>query len=139
VVQRGRMVSHDDAVEVIHSLPDVTEGTSYGNRAWSVSGKMFVWDRPFSKADLKRFGGEPAPSGPIIGVKVDGLEEKQAVLAAGIPGVFTIPHFDGFPAVLVQLDEIAPADLRAVLVDGWLACAPDALARRYLRDHPLEE
>jgi hypothetical protein len=132
------VVSHEEAVELILQLPDVTEGTSYGKRAWSVGGTMFVWDRPFSKADVKRFGNEPVPSGPILGVKVDGLEEKEAVLAAATPGVFTIPHFDGFAAVLVQLEEIAPHDLRAVLVDGWLACAPDALAEQYLRDHPLE-
>jgi hypothetical protein len=132
------MVSHDDAVAVIVSLPEVTTGSSYGNQAWSVSGKMFAWDRPFSKADIKRFGAEPVPSGPILGVKMDGLEEKAAVLAAGTPGVFTIPHFDGFPAVLVQLDEIDIADLRAIVVDGWLASAPDALAQQYVHDHPLE-
>ena len=132
------MVSHDGAVAVIVSLPAVTEGSSYGNQAWSVSGTTFVWDRPFSKADLKRFGGEPVPGGPILGVKVDGLEEKAAVLAAGTPGVFTIPHFNGFPAVLVQLDEIDIDDLRAILVDGWLASAPDALAQQYVHDHPLE-
>jgi hypothetical protein len=132
------MVSHDEVVAMIVSLPEVIEGTSYGNQAWSVGGKVFVWDRPFSKADLKRFGDEPVPGGPILGVKVDGHEEKEAVLAAGTPGVFTIPHFDGFPAVLVQLDAIEADDLRSVVVDGWLACAPDSLAQQYLSDHPLD-
>ena len=100
------MVSHDVAVDVIRGFPEVEEGTSYGNLAWKVRGKMFAWDRPFSKADIKRFGDEPVPDGPILGVKVDDLAEKEAVLASGTPGIFTIPHFDGFAALLVQLDEI---------------------------------
>jgi hypothetical protein len=132
------MVSHDEAVELILALPEVTEGASYGKRAWSVRSKMFVWDRPFSKADIKRFGDEPVRGGPILGVHVDGLEEKEAVLAGGTTGVFTIPHFNGYPAVLVQLDEIATDDLRTVLVDAWLACAADDLAEAFLRDHPLD-
>ena len=132
------MVSHDDAVELILALPEVAETTSYRNRAWSVSEERFVWDRPFSKADIKRFGDDPVPVGPILGVTVDGLEEKEAVLAAGTPGVFTIPHFDGFPAVLVQLDRIDHDDLHALLVDAWLASAPPHLTDAYLRDHPLD-
>ena len=132
------MVSHEEAVELILQLPDVAEGTSFRNRAWSVGGTTFTWDRPFSKADVKRFGNEPVPSGPILGIKVDGLEEKEAVLGAGMPGVFTIPHFEGFPAVLVQLDEVSHDDLRDLVIDGWLACAPGALAQAYLRDRSLD-
>ncbi|MAT05227.1 MAG: hypothetical protein CL424_09320 [Acidimicrobiaceae bacterium] len=131
------MVSHADAVIVIDSLPEVIEGTSYGNRAWKVRGSVFAWDRPFSKADLRRYGDHPVPSGPIVGLKVDGLDDKKAVLEAGTDGVFTIPHFEGFPAVLVQLDAVDPDDFRALVVDAWLATAPDQLTEAYLRDHPI--
>jgi hypothetical protein len=45
---------------------------------------------------------------------------------------FTTPHFDGYPAVLVQLERIAPDDLREVIVEAWLARAPKRLADEYL-------
>ena len=60
------------------------------------------------------------------------LSEKDAVLAAGHAGVFTIPHFDGYAAVLVELDVVDGAVLHDVVVDGWLACAPEALGRAYV-------
>ena len=46
---------------------------------------------------------------------------------------FTIPHFDGYPAVLIQLRAVTKRALREALVDGWLACAPPALAHEFLQ------
>jgi hypothetical protein len=117
---------------IVAGLPEVTEGERFGNRTWSVRRKAFAWDRPFSKADLRRFGDEQPPSGPILAVRVADLSEKEAVLAAGAPAIFTIPHFDGYAAVLIQLDAVDEAALREAVVDAWLACAPVTLAREYL-------
>jgi hypothetical protein len=128
------MTSFEDVGRLAAELPEVTEGERHGHRTWFVRGKGFAWERPFSKADVKRFGAEPPPSGPILAVKVADLNEKEAVLAAGHTGFFTITHFDGFPAVLIQLDEVDRAQLREALLDGWLACAPPTLAERYLAD-----
>lgn len=97
-----------------------------------MGGKAFAWERPFSKADIKRFGDATPPDGPILALAVEDLGEKEAVLAAGTKGIFTIPHFDGYPAVLVQLHVIGKRALREAIVDAWLACAPDALAATYL-------
>ncbi len=126
------MTSIADVGRLAAELPEVTEGERHGHRTWSVHGKGFAWERPFSKADLKRFGEVAPPSGTILAVKVADLNEKEAVLAAGHAGFFTITHFDGFPAVLIQLEKVDPARLRESIVDGWLACAPPALAERYL-------
>ena len=126
------MVSLDEAARLALELPEVAEGERHGHRTWSVAGKVFAWERPFSKADIKRFGDEAPPEGPILAVSVEDLGEKEAVLAMGAPGFFTISHFDGYAAVLVQLTKVRKTALRDILVDGWLACAPAALADVFL-------
>jgi hypothetical protein len=123
----------DDAAQLALELPEVTEGMRHGNRTWFVRGKAFAWERPFSKADLRRFGDATPPDGPILAVSVEDLGEKEAVLAAGIKGVFTIPHFDGYAAVLIQLKSIGKRALREAIVDAWLAVAPPRLADEHLQ------
>ena len=125
-------MTFDDVARWVAKLPEVTEAERRGNRTWSVSGKGFAWERPLTKADIKRYGDQTPPDGPILAVKVADLHEKEAVLAAQHPGFFTMAHFDGFPAVLIQLDRAAPKAVRETLVDGWLACAPPKLAEQYL-------
>jgi hypothetical protein len=127
------MASFDDVAAVALGLPEVTEGERHGQRTWFVGGKGFAWERPFSKADLRRFGDETQPGGPILGVRVEDLGEKEAVLAAQPGAFFTIPHFDGYAAVLIQLDRVAGPALREAVTDAWLACAPGKLAEQYLR------
>ena len=128
------MASLDDVARMALGLPEVIEGSRHGNRTWFVNTKAFAWARPFSKADLKRFGAELPPEGPILATLVEDLVEKEAVLASGSRGFFTIPHFDNYPTVLIQLDVVAQRAVREALVDGWSVCAPPRLTHNYLVD-----
>ena len=60
------------------------------------------------------------------------LADKEAVLSASSKSFFTIPHFEGYAAVLIQLKNVTMKALRDAVIDGWLACAPRALADQYL-------
>jgi hypothetical protein len=126
------VATYADVSRLAQQLPQASVGERHGNQAWFVAGKVFAWERQFSKADLRRFGAETPPDGPILAVSVADLHEKEAILAANPDSFFTIPHFDGYAAVLVQLRLVSQEALQSVLTDGWLACAPRDLAEQYM-------
>lgn len=116
-------MTFEDVDAVAMKLPGVTVGLKWGNRTWMVSGKGFAWQRPLSKADLKRFGNETPPAGEILAVSVESLDAKDALLAIAPPGFFTIPHFNGYPAVLIALRQARTKDVRAAILDAFRAIA----------------
>jgi hypothetical protein len=127
------MLTIDDVARIALDLPDVTEALRHGNRTWFIGGKGFAWERPFSKADIKRFGDTAPPQGPIVAVRVADLGEKDAVLAAHRKAFFTIPHFDGYAAVLIQLNRATKTELRDAIAEAWYATAPPKLAKEFAR------
>ena len=128
------MADWDDVRRLALALPETSEGTAHGNTAWRVRDKLFVWDRPLRSRDLEALG-EAAPTGPVLGARVEHLVAKEALLADDPAVYFTTPHFDGYPAVLVALERITAADLEEVIVEAWLCRAPKRLARDYAERH----
>lgn len=126
------MATWEDVRRLALALPETTERATYGGvPAWRVRDKAFVWDRPLSKADVQELGCR-APAGPVLGVQVADEGVKQALLADRPEVFFTTSHFDGYPAVLVDLDVVDEAVLRELVVDAWLARAPRRLAKSHL-------
>ena len=125
------MASWDDVRRIALDLPETSERLSRGLASWQVREKGFVWERPLRPADLRALGDD-APTGPILGARVEHLVAKEALLADDPAVFFTTPHFDGYPAILVRLDRIAVEDLEEVIVEAWLARAPKRLAQAYV-------
>jgi hypothetical protein len=108
-----------DVVAFLEGLEGVELGESWGMPTWKVRGHSVCWFRGFSKADLRRFGDKPVPSGDILAVTTATLKDKDELLARHLAGFFTIPHFDHFAAVLVALNQANRSDVDAVLLSSW--------------------
>jgi hypothetical protein len=125
----------DDVRRIALALPETSERTRRDGLAfWEVKDKGFVWERPLRASDRKALGAD-APTGPILGARVEHLPAKEALIASDPDVYFTTPHFDGYPAVLVLIERIAPQELHELIVEAWLARAPKRVARAYAAEH----
>lgn len=103
---------------------------------WRVGRKLLAWERPLRPSDraaLAANGSEP-PDGDVLGVRVADEGVKFALIAEEPEVYFTTPHFDGYPAVLVKLAEIAVGDLEELVIEAWLTQAPKKLVQEFLGD-----
>ena len=125
------MATLDDLRRIALALPGTAEGESHGNLAWRVAGNLFVWERPLRRADLAALG-KRVPDGPVYGVRTADEGIKLALISDDPHVYFTTPHFDGYPAVLFELDRIAVDGLTELITDAWLARAPRRLAHDFL-------
>ncbi len=129
------MADWDDVRRIALSLPETTEQPMHGLPSWRVRKKLFVWERPLRASELEALG-EAAPSGPILGARVEHLVAKEALLADDPEIYFTTPHFDGYPSVLVRLERIAVGELEELVIEAWLTRAPKRLSKQYLDANP---
>lgn len=128
------MANWDDVRRIALALPETSEQPMHGLASWRVRDKLFAWERPLRRSDLRALC-DATPEGPILGARVEHLIAREALIADD-PDVFsTIPHFEGYPAVLVRLERIGVEDLEEVIVEAWLARAPKRLAQRYVDEH----
>ena len=128
------MATWGDVRRIALSLPDTSERISWGTPSWRVHDKGFVWERPLRQSDLLALG-EDAPTGPILGARVEHLGAKAALLESDPEVFFTTPHFDGYTAVLIRLERITLDELEEVIVEAWLSRAPKRLAKEYAEAH----
>ena len=129
------MADWDDVRRIVASLPETREEQrGSGQLSWRVRDKSLAWERPLRKGDLAALGGD-APTGDILGVRVPDLGAKEALLADNDGAIFTIPHFEGYPAVLVEMDSVDLGELEELLVEAWLSRAPAKLVKAFLADN----
>ena len=116
------------------ALPGTTEESrANGQRAWVVNGKFVAWARPLRPSDIAALG-ENAPTGAILGLRTPDLDMKDVLLASDRGVFFTIPHFDGYPAVLIRLGKISSKQLKDVILEACLARAPKRAVKAFLAE-----
>jgi hypothetical protein len=100
------------------SLPEVTSHTARnGLRQWKVKDKPVAWERPLRRSDHEALG-DSVLEDPILGVRTPDLVAKEALIASEPEIYFTTPHFNGYPAVLVQLQHIPVDQLEEAIVEA---------------------
>ena len=115
-------------------LPETTSGPSYGGfPAVRVNKKMFARLRGEMADQRDDLTGEPY--GEVLMVGVADLGEKEALLSSGDDAWFTVPHYDGYPAVLVRLGRLDAAheeELFELLTEAWVRAAPRRALQAYV-------
>ena len=123
------MADQSDVRRIALSLPETSE--EKGRFAFSVRSKGkqkgIVW------AWLERIEPKKArvPSADVIAIRVADKSEKEMLLASDDATFFTEPHYNGYPAVLVRLDEIENDELAELLTDAWRCAAPRKLVAAF--------
>lgn len=127
------MPTYDEAERFALTLPETTSGPSYGGfPALRVNKKMFARLRGEMAGDIDPLTA--APYGDVLMVGVGDLGEKEALLSDDPESFFTVPHYDGYPAVLVRLSRVDGLVLRELLLDAWWRTAPKRAQRAYVEE-----
>jgi hypothetical protein len=119
------MVNEEDVRRVALSLPEVTQNPK--GFGFSVHDKAFAWSYMERVDPKKARVGRP----DVLAVRVADENEKQFLLIADPEKFFTVPHYDGFPAVLVRLEKIEADQLEELLIEAWRSKAPRTLVAAF--------
>ncbi len=133
----ARRARPEDVDRICGALPETELTTSWGDLpTWKVptghKGRGFVIRRAAQQSVVDPATGEPYDDLLVINAADEGA--KQALVDSDGP-FFTIPHFDGYNAVLVpqsQLGEITRDELVEVLTEAWATRAPRRLVKQHL-------
>ena len=122
------MADYDDVRRIALSLPGAVESRNGDAFAVVNRGK----EQGFAWVWLERIARKKGrvPNYGFIGVRVPTNEDKLALVQIHPDKLFTEPHYNGYPAVLVRLGEVSEEELRALLVDGWRCRASKTLQRQ---------
>jgi hypothetical protein len=119
------MATFDDCVRLTAHLPEVEQSTSYGTPALTVRGKSFC--RLWGDREHDRDGVDPDETEVLV-VFCD-LDEKDALIESSGGTVFSTPHYDGYPAMVIRLADVDLDDLVGYLEDSYRIKAPKRLLK----------
>jgi hypothetical protein len=131
------MTTMADLDELALSLPQTTKTVSDDGRpAYSVNGTLYCLHRSRRADAVDSDTGERLDD--VLMFRVEDLGVKELMLADDRGVFFTTRHFDGYPAVLMRIPDLARIDreeLRDLMVEAWLTRAPKRVARAWLEEN----
>ena len=131
------MATMADLDELALALPETTkELAEDGRPSYLAHGMLFCFHRSRRPDAVDPATGERLDD--VLMFKVDGPEAKELALADPRGIFFTTPHFNGYPAVLIRIPDLARLErdeLRDVVVDAWLTRAHKRIAKAWLAEH----
>ena len=111
------MATEDDVRRIALSLPATIEKPWFNSPGFRVKDKGFLRIRSEAEGALVVF--------------VADLEEKEALLTSEPDKFFTTSHYDGSPAVLVNLPAVDVEELRELITDSWRLKAPKRVLKAF--------
>ena len=130
------MATMADLDELALAMPQATKEVSEDGRpSYHVHGKLFCFHRGQRPDAVDPKSGERMAD--VLMFRVDDLDEKDLILADDRGIFFTTPHFNGFPAVLVRIPQLARLDreeLRELVVEAWLTRAQKRVGKAWLAE-----
>jgi hypothetical protein len=136
------MTTMADLDELALAMPQTTKDVSGDGRpAYSVHGKLFCIHRSRRPDAIDPETGERLDD--VLMFRVADLGVKELLLADDRGLFFTTPHFNGYPAVLLRIPDLARIDreeLRDTVVEAWLTRAQKRVATAWLAEHaPVDD
>jgi hypothetical protein len=130
----------DDLDELALALPETTKELSEDGRpTYVVNGKYYCFHRSQRRDAVDAETGERLSD--VLVFRVSDLDVKELILADDRAVFFTTPHWNGYPAVLLRIRDLARIDreeLQDTLVEAWLTRAPKRVAKAWLAENAPE-
>lgn len=111
------MADFEDVRNIALSLPETTADENGYAFSVNVKGKRkgiaWVWQERVHPKKAR------VPNPGVIAVRVCDLQEKEMYLASRPGKIFTEPHYNGYPAILVRLAEVDAEELAELMTNAW--------------------
>ena len=131
------MATMADLDELALAMPQTTkEVTDDGRPSYLVHGKRYLIHRGRRPDAVDPQTGERLDD--VLMFRVEDLGVKELMLTDARRIYFTTPHFEGYPAVLVRIHDLARLDLGELgdlVAEAWLTRAQKRLAKAWLEEH----
>ena len=135
------MATMADLDELALAMPQATKELSdEGRPAYYVHGKLFCFHRSRRPDAIDPETRERLDD--VLMFRVEDLGVKELLLADERGVFFTTPHFDGYPAVLMRIPDLARLDreeLRDLIAEAWLTRAQKRVAKAWLAENRLPD